>query len=107
MTAIGNACRHADGDDWTLTLGRGSACRPGRLRGYTEDISTLPAYRGRGPARALIVESLRRLKSKGMSESALAVDSDNPTRATRVYEDCGFRRSKTGRRYRKPLEALV
>ncbi len=74
-----------------------------RRRGYTETISVRRPYRRRGLARALIVESLRTLKAQGMTESALNVDSDSTTGATRVYDDCGFRVENRWLAYRKPL----
>jgi mycothiol synthase len=74
-----------------------------RQRGYTEFISVRRAYRRRGLARALIARSLRAQKQAGMTESALAVDSENLSGATRVYEDCGFRVVKRNTVYRKPL----
>lgn len=74
-----------------------------RRRGYTESISVRRPYRRRGLARALIVESLRVLRDRGMTESALGVDSQNLSGATRVYEDCGFRTVKQSAIYRKAL----
>ncbi len=74
-----------------------------RRRGYTENISVRRPYRRRGLARALIVRSLRAQREAGMTESALGVDSESLTGATRVYEDCGFRVTKTSTLYRKPL----
>ena len=74
-----------------------------RLRGYTEFISVRRPFRRRGLARALIVRSLRAQKEAGMTESALSVDSENLSGATRVYEDCGFRVRKRMTVYRKPL----
>jgi len=75
----------------------------GRLRGYTECISVGADYRRRGIARGLIALSLRAQKAAGMTESALGVDSENLTGATRVYEDCGFRVVRRDCLYRKPL----
>jgi hypothetical protein len=40
-----------------------------------------------------------------MIESALGVDSENLSGATRVYEDCGFRMTKRNVIYRKPIKA--
>ncbi len=74
-----------------------------RRRGHTEFISTRRPYRRRGLARALIARSLQVQREQGMSESALGVDSQNETGATRVYEDCGFKVVKHGTVYRKPL----
>ena len=74
-----------------------------RKRGYTESISVRRPWRRRGLARALIVRSLRAQKAEGMTKSALGVDSENISGATRVYEDCGFRVVKRSAVYRKPL----
>ncbi|HEV2707867.1 MAG TPA: GNAT family N-acetyltransferase [Pyrinomonadaceae bacterium] len=74
-----------------------------RRRGYTEFISVGRHWRKQGIARALIVRSLRRQKEEGMTESALGVDSENGSGATRVYEACGFRVVKRDTFYRKPL----
>ena len=74
-----------------------------RLRGYTEGISVRRPYRRRGLARALIVRSLRAQRDRGMTESALGVDSENLSGATRVYEDCGFRTVKRFATFRKPM----
>ncbi len=76
----------------------------GRLRGYTESISTRRPYRRRGLARALIVRGLRAQRDAGMTESALGVDMESLTGATRVYEDCGFVVDKMVQLWRKPLD---
>jgi len=54
-------------------------------------------------ARALVAQSLRTLAAAGMTESMLGVDSENPSGAVRLYEDCGFRVVKRNVIYRKPL----
>jgi GNAT superfamily N-acetyltransferase len=74
-----------------------------RQRGWTESISVRRPFRRRGLARALIAGSLQIQKQEGMTESALGVDSENLSGATRVYEDCGFRIAKRTTFYRKPL----
>ena len=74
-----------------------------RKRGHTEFISVRRPWRKRGLARALIVRSLRLQKERGMTDSALGVDSENISGATRVYEDCGFRVTKRNTLYRKPI----
>ena len=60
-------------------------------------------WRKRGLARALIALSLQAQKTERMTESALGVDSENLSGATRVYEDCGFRVVKRDTFYRKSL----
>jgi GNAT superfamily N-acetyltransferase len=72
-----------------------------RMRGYTEDIGVVRAWRKKGLARALIARSLRAQKEAGMLESALGVDSENPSGATRLYEACGFQVARRDAIYRK------
>ncbi len=76
----------------------------GRRRGYSETIGVRRPYRQRGLARAMIAESLRTLKAQGMTESALNVDSESITGASRVYADCGFVTESYWLSYRKPLD---
>ncbi len=75
-----------------------------RKRGYTENIGVARSWRRRGVAGALISHSLSAQKAAGMTESALAVDTDNPSGATRLYESCGFQLTKRDTLYRKPIE---
>jgi GNAT superfamily N-acetyltransferase len=72
-----------------------------RQRGYTEFISVRRPWRKQGLARALIAQSLLAQKEAGMTESALGVDTENLSGATRVYEDCGFQVTKRNIVYRK------
>ena len=62
----------------------------GRKRGYTEQIFTRRPWRGRGIASALIGRNLRLLRERGMTHAALAVDTENPSGALRLYERLGF-----------------
>lgn len=61
----------------------------GRRRGYTEEISTHAAWRGRGIAGALVCESLHELRRRGMTEAALGADTENPS-AFGLYQRLGF-----------------
>jgi len=74
-----------------------------RKRGYTEGIGVDLGWRRRGLARALIALSLQTQKNAGMTESALAADSDSTSGVTRLYESCGFQIVKRNTIYRKPL----
>jgi len=75
-----------------------------RKRGYTENISVRSAYRRRGLARALLVQSLRAVRDRGMAEAALSVQTENPQGAFRLYESVGFRRVRTWTTMHKPLD---
>jgi GNAT superfamily N-acetyltransferase len=74
-----------------------------RRRGHTEGIGVARSWRKRGVASALISRSLLAQKAVGMTESALVVDSDNPSGAGRLYESCGFQIVKCDTLYRKPF----
>lgn len=75
----------------------------GTTRGWVENISVRRPYRHRGLARALMNETFRVLRVRGMTEGALGVDATNPTGALRVYESMGFAPVNESRTYRKPL----
>jgi mycothiol synthase len=77
----------------------------GRHRGYTESISTQRRWRGRGVAKALIAESMRMFRDMGMTETALAVHTDNPNGAFPLYEGLGYAVVSMSTEVRKPFEA--
>ncbi|MEO7117664.1 MAG: GNAT family N-acetyltransferase [Candidatus Limnocylindrales bacterium] len=78
--------------------------RYGRKRGWVENIMVRRQWRRRGLARALIAASIPLLRARGMTEGALGVDTENPSGALRVYEDCGFVAVKRETTYRRRLE---
>ena len=87
------------GDDYLRTL---------LIQGATAAVMTASKrtdrrWRRHGLARALVVRSLRAQRDAGMLESELGVDSERPTGATRVYEDCGFVVTGRNTLYRQPL----
>jgi mycothiol synthase len=75
----------------------------GRERGWTEFISTARRWRRRGVAKALIVESIRELAKRGMTEVALGVHTENPNGAYDLYSGLGYEVVGTWTTYRKPL----
>ena len=76
----------------------------GRKRGWIEFISTAREWRGQGIATALINESLREVKERGMEEGALGVHVENPNGAFRLYNKLGFELADSSATYEKPLE---
>lgn len=76
----------------------------GIRRGYTEGISTVPAWQRRGVARALIARSLEAQRTAGMTESALVCSGENPNNY-RLYASCGFQETKRDTVYEKALQA--
>lgn len=73
----------------------------GIRRGYTEGISTIPAWQRRGVARALIARSLKAQREIGMTESALVCSSEKPNNY-KLYASCGFQEVKRDTVYEKP-----
>ncbi len=74
-----------------------------RKRGWTEAISTSRRWRRRGVAKALIVESIRELAARDMTEVALGVHTENPNGAYDLYSGLGYEVVGTWTTYRKPL----
>lgn len=75
----------------------------GFKRGWTEAISTSRRWRRRGVAKALIVESIRELAKRGMTEVALGVHTDNPNGAFDLYSGLGYEEVARWTTYRRPL----
>ena len=75
----------------------------GRNRGYTQGIFVGRKHRNKGLASALISQSLIVLRSQGVDDAALTVDTENPSGALRLYEKMGFRTVAQYASYRKPL----
>lgn len=77
----------------------------GHNRGYTEGISVIREWRGRGVASYLICRSMAMFKAMNMDEVALIADTQNPTGAMRLYTNLGYRAYRTVFDLRKPLNA--
>jgi mycothiol synthase len=75
----------------------------GKLRGWTEEISTARRWRRCGVAKALIVESIRELAARGMTDVALGVHTENPNGAYQLYSGLGYGVVATWTTYRKQL----
>jgi mycothiol synthase len=58
--------------------------------GWIGAIGVRPAWRGRGLAKALLVQSFREFHRRGMRRVGLGVDSQNATGATRLYKSIGM-----------------
>jgi mycothiol synthase len=61
-----------------------------RQRGYTQDVFVRRPWRRRGLARSLLVQSIRMFREMGMEETALGVDTQNPSGALELYESLGY-----------------
>jgi mycothiol synthase len=60
-------------------------------------------WRRRGLGKALLLESFRRLRERGLPRAVLGVDAANPTGATRLYEGAGMSVVFESASYRKDL----
>lgn len=67
-----------------------SALSRGYSEGYTDLLGVRAEYRGRGVARALLADAMRRFAAAGMDRASLDVDSENPTGALALYEKMGY-----------------
>lgn len=76
----------------------------GRYRGYTEGISVLREYRGRGIASHLICRSMAMFKLLNMDEVALTADTQNPSGAMRLYTSLGYQPYMTQLEFQKQLD---
>jgi mycothiol synthase len=72
--------------DWAVT---------GHSFGYTGLLGVRRAWRGRGVARALLADAMRRYRADGMEVAELSVDTDSPTGAFRLYESLGYVRASS------------
>jgi mycothiol synthase len=66
----------------------------GRRDGWIDTLATLAPWRGRGVGSALIVHSLHAFAADGLTHASIAVDSDNPSGAARLYRALGFEPAK-------------
>lgn len=62
----------------------------GRRDGWIDNLGTLPEWRGRGIASALIVRSLHAFDAAGLTHASIGVDGDSLTGAVRLYKSLGF-----------------
>ena len=61
-----------------------------RLRGYTENISTIKEWRGKGVAQGADLSKPSDPSRPGMHEAALGVHAENPTGAFHLYSSLGY-----------------
>ncbi len=62
----------------------------GRRDAWIDNLGTLPQWRGRGVASALVAHSLHAFAAAGCTHASIGVDSENPTGAARLYRQLGF-----------------
>jgi mycothiol synthase len=67
----------------------------GKKEGEVTALGVRRAFRRKGLARALLLQSLHVLKQAGMDTAELSVDSINPLGANQLYKSVGFTQRKT------------
>jgi ribosomal protein S18 acetylase RimI-like enzyme len=77
----------------------------GRRLGYLDSVAVRRPWRRRGVARAMVAESLRRMRDRGATSAGLGVDAQNDNRALELYESAGFRVTATEYEYRRRLDS--
>lgn len=76
----------------------------GRKRAWIEPIFVRRPWRRKGIAHAMIARAIRAAAEEGMEECGLDVNTNNPSRASVLYESVGFRKTYELAFYWKPLE---
>jgi len=75
----------------------------GTKAGWILSIGVLKSHRLKGIGTRLMIEGMKTLKAKGMTEALLGVDDQNPTKAIKLYEKVGFQASRKDIAYQKML----
>jgi ribosomal protein S18 acetylase RimI-like enzyme len=70
--------------------------------GLFEPVGTHPDFQRQGLGKAVLLESLRRMKARGM-ETAIVSTNEGNAAAEKLYESVGFRRVNRLRLYTKPI----
>ncbi len=78
--------------------------RVGRKEGIVAEVGVRRPWRKRGLATALLARSLRVLCEAGMDYALLGVDTENPHKAVRLYENVGFHEIRRSVVYRKTFQ---
>lgn len=77
----------------------------GKTDAYYGQIGVVPAARGRGLAKAVVVAALRAAADAGCDSASLEVDTDNVTQALGLYEALGFATEHTQVSWSRQLPA--
>jgi mycothiol synthase len=83
------------------------AVHRGFREGYTELLGVQREYRGRGIARALLADAMKRFTGAGMDVASLDVDTENPTGALALYTRMGYRAVNRSMAWDKVLQPAL
>jgi GNAT superfamily N-acetyltransferase len=76
-----------------------------RRRGYSQGVFVRRPWRRRGLARSLLAQTIRMFREIGMEETALGVDTQNPSGALQLYESVGYRAVQRHTFFDKEMES--
>jgi len=71
--------------------------------GWILSIGVLKPHRLKGIGTRLMIEGMKLLKARGMTEVMLGVDDQNPTKAIKLYEKVEFNVTRKDVAYQKTL----
>ncbi len=77
-----------DGEPAAVLIGDDSRAELGMA--WVRTLGVLPAFRGRGLGKLLLRTAFAAAAARGLTSVGLAVDSESPTGATRLYESVGM-----------------
>jgi mycothiol synthase len=83
-----------------------TAAATGSRESYFGQIGVVPAARGRGLSKAVIIEALHAAAAQDCQTAGLEVDSENVTGALGLYESLGFRTHRTQVSWSRHLDPL-
>jgi len=72
--------------------------------GWILNVGVLKPNRLKGIGTRLMIEGMQMLKAKGMTETMLGVDDQNPTKAIKLYEKVGFKVAQKDVAYQKAIQ---
>ena len=87
-------CRRQDGFGGPHPVATIQGIHLGWRRGSIQNVGVVPDHRGFGLGRALLIQSLRGFREKGIRRVTLEVTAENAP-ALRLYEQVGFERRRT------------
>ena len=83
-----------------------TAAATGSRESYFGQIGVVPAARGRGVSKAVIIEAMHAAAAQDCQTSGLEVDSENVTGALGLYESLGFATARTQVSWSRQLDPL-
>jgi ribosomal protein S18 acetylase RimI-like enzyme len=74
-----------------------------RNRGHTQHLSVMPKWRRRGLGRALLAESLKMMRGRGLDETSLDVETQSTTGEVELYLSMGYELNRKYAHFAKRL----